>query len=296
MNASIPANQRLTNQGYWDGVYAGEEWSLARSAPASKPARALALLEARLKKLLGSRLIASMSAYDEYMLWDVILPRYLEGRSGEKVVEIGSAPGQFLVRLKHRFGLVPYGIDFSSVGADLNRQLFAAGGADPANVIQADFFDPALHERYRGWFDVVVSRGFIEHFRDVEDVIRKHLNLLRSGGLLVVAIPNLQGINKQLSALFHREVLAMHNQNIMTRERFASLFPSEQAERLFCGYYGTFSFYLFRARPGSPMRVLLAACMKAQPVLNSLFRLLLKERGAESSWFSPTLLFVGVKR
>jgi SAM-dependent methyltransferase len=182
------------------------------------------------------------------------------------------------------------------VGADLNRKLFAAHGADPANVIQADFFDPALQERYRGWFDVVVSRGFIEHFHDVEDVIRKHLNLLRSGGLLVVAIPNLRGINKPLSALFHREALAMHNQNIMTRERFASLFPSEQAERLFCGYYGTFSFYLFSAPPGSPMRVLLAACMKVQPVLNSLFRLLLEERGAESRWFSPTLLFLGVKR
>ena len=30
--------------------------------------------------------------------------------------------------------------------------------------------------------------------------------------------------------------------------------------------------------------------------LNALFRGLLKDRGAESAWFSPNLLFVGIKR
>ena len=44
------------------------------------------------------------------------------------------------------------------------------------------------------------------------------------------------------------------------------------------------------------MRLPLAAGMKAQVVLNALFRLLLKDRGAESPWLSPNLLFLGIKR
>jgi SAM-dependent methyltransferase len=300
MRADGVPNQRLTEVGYWDGVHAGEDqvWTQSQVAPGREPGPALARahLKSGLKKLLGARLLASMRAYDHYLLWEVILPMYLGGRPGAKVMEIGSAPGEFLVRLNERFGLVPYGIEYSPRGAELNRRLFATHGLDPDNVIQADFFAPEVHERYRGSFDVVLSRGFIEHFRDVEDVVGKHLNLVRQGGLLVVIIPNLRGVNLALSWLFHREVVAMHNLDIMARDRFAALFPGDQVEPLFCDYFGTFSFYLFNTRPGSLMRLPLAACTRAQLLLNALFRLVLKDRGGDSPWFSPNLLFVGVKR
>lgn len=286
MSTSVSPNQRLTEEGYWDGVHAAEDAAWSRTPT---PAR-------RLKRLLGPRLVASLRAYDNYLLWDVILPRHLEAFRGGRAVEIGSAPGDFVARLAERFGLAPHGIEYSAPGAELNRRLFAARGFDPGHVIEADFFDPALHERYRESFDVVLSRGFIEHFSDVEDVVEKHLGLLRPGGLLMVIIPNLRGVNLALSWLFHREVVAMHNLEIMVRDRFASLFAQTRLERRFCDYYGTFSFYLFNAREGSLMQRPLAACMKAQLPLNALFRAVLGDRGAESPWLSPNLLFLGIKR
>ena len=285
MSAEPASERRLTDDGYWDGVHATEAqaWSGTR-------------LRSRLKARLGPRLRESMRAYEDYLLWDVILPPYLEGRRGQAAVEIGSAPGSFLTQLHERFGLVPYGIEYSPPGAELNRRLFASHGIDPGNVIEADFFDPGLHQRHRERFDVVLSRGFIEHFADPEGAVRKHLDLLRPGGLLMVSVPNLRGLNLALAWLLHREVVAMHNLEIMARPRFAALFPADLVEPLFCGYYGTFSFCLFNVRPGSLMRLPLAAGLKAQVALNALFRGLLKDRGAESAWFSPNLLFVGIKR
>jgi len=280
-------DRRLTEVGYWDGVHAAEDMAWSRTGTPVK---------ARLKKLLGPRLLASMRAYDDYLLWDVIFPPELGPRAGQRVVEIGSAPGEFVARLHERFGLDPYGIEYSHPGADLNRRLFAAAGLDPAHVIEADFFAPEIQERYRESFDVVLSRGFVEHFSDVDEVVGKHLNLLKPGGLLVVLIPNLRGVNLALSWLFHREVVAMHNLDIMTRERFGSLFSGARVDRVFCDYVGTFNFCLFNARPDSLMRLPLAACMKAQPLLNALFRLLFKDKGVESPWLSPNLLFIGTKR
>lgn len=286
---------RLTEVGYWDGVHAAEDRAWAGPAVPA-PEVGPAGWKARVRRWLGPRLLEAMGGYDDHLLWDVILPPHLAGRAGARAVEVGSAPGEFVTRLKDRFGLDPYGIEYSPRGAELNRRVFAAHGVDPGHVIEVDFFDPELQARHGESFDVVLSRGFIEHFTDVAGVVQRHLDLLRPGGLLVVVIPNLRGLNLALSWLFHREVVAMHNLEIMDRASFLALFDRRQVTPLFCDYFGTFSFYLFNAREGSPLRFLLALCMKVQPLLNAAFRMGLRGRRAESAWLSPSLVFVGVKR
>lgn len=291
---------RLTAKQYWDVLH-GSDFPVSKgAAPGVAPEGAKPIsragLKARGRRLLGARLREALRNYDDYLLWERILPRYLSRVAGSRAVEVGSAPGEFLARLHERFGLEPYGIEYSPVGAERNRQVFAAHGIAPDRVIQADFFAPEIDERYHEAFDIVVSRGFIEHFRDVEDVVARHLALLRPGGLLIVLVPNLKGVNRLLSWFFDRRVLAMHNLEIMRRDRYARLFPEPSVRRLFCDYYGVFNLCLFSIRPGSPMRPLLLLGMKLQLALNALFRLVLREGRAESRWFSPNLLFVGVKR
>jgi 2-polyprenyl-3-methyl-5-hydroxy-6-metoxy-1,4-benzoquinol methylase len=41
----------------------------------------------------------------------------------------------------------------------------------------------------------VISFGFIEHFDNPENVIQKHLDLLKPGGILIVGVPNFTGIH-----------------------------------------------------------------------------------------------------
>jgi SAM-dependent methyltransferase len=288
--------ETLTRKEYWDEVHEAEEAAcLPRREPIGAPPRPTSLAKRALKRLMGRRLLEAMRSYDDYLLWSGLYPRFLPP-AGSTVVEVGSAPGEHLVRLKQTFGLVPYGIEYSDTGVALNRELFAAHGIDPRNVIHSDFFAPELRAGYRAAFDVVLSRGFIEHFDDPRPVVNLHLDLLREGGLLIVSIPNLRGLNRPLTGLFHREVLAIHNLAIMTRPAFATLFDPRRVEALHCDYYGTFTFGLYNARRGTWQRRALGLCQRLQLPLNAAFRLLFGTRGAESRLLSPSLIFIGRKR
>ncbi|MFN2456436.1 MAG: class I SAM-dependent methyltransferase, partial [Pyrinomonadaceae bacterium] len=210
-------------------------------------------------------------------------------------LEVGSAPGEFLVELNRRLGCVPYGVEYSKEGVEVNRDVFNAHGIDPNNVIHADFFSDEFQNKHRESFDLVVSRGFIEHFTNVEEVLDKHINLLAKDGYLIVTIPNLKGINYYLTRIFHKELIAIHNLDIMEREAFSRLFDKRRLASLFCGYYGVFNFYLFNTKANSAMRRPLDVCFKIQPVLNATFRVLFQDKGVENSLSSPSLIFIGRK-
>jgi SAM-dependent methyltransferase len=281
--------QSLTRREHWDAVHASE------SVVAPRHVGKGSWFRRALKGLVGRHLAKYASSYDEHQLWNVLCPRHMPS-PGASVVEIGSAPGEHLARLGERFGLVPYGIEYSGSGVLVNRAVFLAHGLDPANVMEVDFFSDECLQQCRERFDVVVSRGFIEHFEDPFRVVERHLDLLKPGGLLIVTIPNLRGINRILTGLFHHELLPMHNLAIMSKGSFVGLFDATKVAALTCRYVGTFSFYLFNVKEGSRLAPLLKACMRMQAVLNMAFRLFFGDRGAENGFTSPQLIFVGRKR
>ncbi len=238
----------------------------------------------------------SLRSYSDYLLWEIIYKKYLPKTKGLKFLEIGSAPGENLLGFSRTFGYVPYGIEYSQSGAELNRELFRLNNIDPANVIHADFFSEQFHNQYKESFDIVYSRGFIEHFTDVETVIDKHLSLLVKGGQLIVIIPRIKGINYALSWFFHKEIIAMHNLNIMQKKEFSNIFDRKNLSTLFCDYYGVFTFDLFNTKPTSPLRFLLKLCNIFQLVLNLIFHMLFRNKRVESQMFSPYLLYIGIKK
>jgi glycosyltransferase involved in cell wall biosynthesis/O-antigen/teichoic acid export membrane protein/2-polyprenyl-3-methyl-5-hydroxy-6-metoxy-1,4-benzoquinol methylase len=287
----------LTDKQFWDSTHLDEKKGLATVLGSSDVERQTlkSRIKIKIKALLGRRLLDYMRSYEDYLLWDVIYNKHLPNGEGLKVLEVGSAPGEHLVRLSKTYGFTPYGIEYSESGVELNREVFAANGIDPDNVIYADFLSDEVHERYKGAFDIVISRGFIEHFTDVRSIVEKHINLLAEGGQLIISIPNLNGLNYALGSLFHKEIIPLHNLTIMEKGEFTKLFDDQGISPLLCRYYGTFNFGLFNARKSFLSELALKLCMKVQLVLNVLLRLLFKGRGVEHSKFSPSLIFIGVK-
>jgi SAM-dependent methyltransferase len=281
----------LTKKTYWSAKYDG---LLQFSAENKRSAKDIFIRFA--ERMGAAHLVKYMYSYNYYLLWNVIFPKYMPNKAGAKVLEIGSAPGHALVEMNRRFGFVPYGVEYSEPGVELNRRIFAANNLDPANVIHADFFSEQFDKQYKASFDIVMSRGFIEHFDNVEYCVKKHVDLLTERGRLVIIIPNLRGMNYILARLFNPDSLRMHNLEIMRRGTFNNLFSEKRLKTLFCGYAGTFDFKLFNTDPNSPMRFVLAFCIKAQHVLNVFLRLLFGNKGAETKMFSPYLLFIGEKR
>ena len=278
--------EKLSNKQYWNSHY-------NKQAP---PVSSNKKENLHQKKSIDDRLRSTLlRGYADYLLWERIYPKYLNEKRG-KVVEIGSAPGNELVRMHKIFGLEPYGIEYSEPGVELNRNIFIRNDLNPANVIHADFLAGQVDKKYKDFFDIVVSRGFIEHFDNPKEVVKKHINLLKKDGLLIISIPNMRGFNYAMQYFFDHAVLKIHNIEIMEKQAFEKLFDDERLSPLFCGYFGTMNFNLIAAKKRTIRSSLLLLCKIIQLPLNALFRLLLGKRGAESRTFSPYLIFIGIRK
>jgi SAM-dependent methyltransferase len=125
---------------------------------------------------------------------------------GDRLLELGCAPGRWLVWYAERFGADVEGVEYTPFGADQTRANLAACGVE-GTVHEVDFWDFEPAERY----DVVLSLGFIEHFGNVEGAFRRHVDLVAPGGRLVLTVPNFQGVNRRLAKFCDPDWLALHN-------------------------------------------------------------------------------------
>ena len=82
-----------------------------------------------------------------------------------------------------------------------------------------DFFNFSTDRKY----DIVFSLGFIEHFNNTRDVILRHVDLLASGGLLLIVLPNLLGLNGWIQRRFDKENYDAHNLKSMEIDRLKKI-------------------------------------------------------------------------
>jgi SAM-dependent methyltransferase len=269
---------RLTERSFWDEAY-------ARTGQTSfDPADPTELNDRR-----------RWRSHADRVLWDELLPTFLEGPAGRSVLEIGSAPGRNLVRLHRRFGLDPWGVEYSHQGAELNRQRFVALGLDPAQVLELDVFSEEFLERCADRFDVVFSMGFIEHFTDPAAAVRRHIAACKPGGLIVVTVPNMRGLNLGLTTLFDASLVPLHNLELMDRDVLAATFPPDQVELLFCEHYGTLDLGAFTT-PHPLRRWLLRGLRLTQRGVSGALARLPAGARPEHRWLSPFLAYVGRRR
>lgn len=281
---------RITKKAFWDKLY--DEYKELIDNRNFKKYTFRNLIEF----LLSEELLKCTKSYADIFLWEEIYKKFLPKGKQLKVLEVGSAPGHFLVKLHKKFGYEPYGVEYSKKGVEINRKIFKFNNINPKNVIYADFLSNEFQNKYREKFDMIISRGFIEHFTDTTNIIKKHKNLLKKEGIISISVPNFRSLNYILLKFFYRELIREHNFNIMQRENFLRLFKTSDFLKLFCNYYGVFNFSIFYAKKNSFKRYILNICKKIQILLNVVFHFLLKNRRLDSKLFSPYIIFVGVKK
>jgi len=272
---------KLTKENYWDSRY--------KKTSEKKDAASNSSFKARLYDRFFSKI---RIGYPSYLLYDVFCKKYFpEGE--RKIIEIGSAPGHNLAAISKKFGYVPYGVEYTESGVKANRELFKAKGLDENNIILADFFDEDFQDKYKEQFDVVMSLGFIEHFEDPRDVVEKHINLIKPGGYLLVAIPNFRGINYLLSSYFCKHTLKAHNLEIMKKSKFRSLFKFDNLEIVKSRYYGTLNFGLIYGSNKPPFKLMLMnLLMSLQKIMDIVFYTIFRKGGIDSSMFSPYQMMI----
>lgn len=152
------------------------------------------------------------------------------------MIEIGGAPGQFAAYFSRFHGYKASIIEYTEAGCQKTRENAELLGLD-IKVYNLDFFG-GLSDIPR--FDVVLSMGFIEHFTDLDDVFRRHIELLKKGGILILGVPNFRGTSQKILSKTAPKMLARHNLKAMDINNWNSIETVYGLSPLFKGYIGGF--------------------------------------------------------
>ena len=170
-----------------------------------------------------------------------IFDKYLTPDFSKTVIEIGCAGGNYLCYLAKNFNFQPYGIDYSDEIAK-TYATFEANRLLPPTLFREDIFTWETTKK----FDVVCSIGFIEHFKNIHSVIKKHVDLLSPGGMLIVSMPHFAHAQYIFHWLIDRENLKKHNTKIMNLSSLKKSLSGLQIKIIHLSYYRTFGFWTER--------------------------------------------------
>ena len=192
-----------TNQEYWNGV-----WSIP--------------FEIKLPSLLFVNSLNIMRLIKSHV------------KPGSRYIEIGCAPGKMLAWVSKTLEISATGIDYSEVGIAKSKCLFEALGLK-IELQCADFYE---HELPLESFDYVTSFGLIEHFDDPKCLVKRHIDLLKPGGMALITIPNYGGLYGKIQKWCDPENIALHNLNIMSPKALESLVDHVEVSSVSAYYFG----------------------------------------------------------
>jgi SAM-dependent methyltransferase len=92
-----------------------------------------------------------------------------------------------------------------------------------------DFFETSFAP---GSFDFVYSIGLIEHFDDPRPIVRRHVEMVKPGGTVMIAIPNYGGLYGRLQRWLDPANLGIHNLGLMSKEALEGVGPTDLCARV----------------------------------------------------------------
>ena len=156
-----------------------------------------------------------------------VLEEYIQKSPETTMIEVGCAPGGWMIYFTESFGLKVDGIEYVPEAADVTRRNLSNNNIS-AEVFTADVFEFDTSKTY----SIVFSGGFIEHFTNTIDAVKTCVAL--SDDLCITIIPNLYGINGFISKLFRPGTFAKHV--AINREHLQQLHEEAGCTTLTCQY------------------------------------------------------------
>ncbi|WP_372998859.1 class I SAM-dependent methyltransferase [Sulfurimonas sp.] len=165
----------------------------------------------------------------------------------QKALEIGCAPGKWLIFLYEKLNYEVDGFEYVDIAAEKTREnlLVCKIPESKFNIITADFLTQLPVPKY----DVVTSFGFLEHFDNYEDIFNKHLQYTKKDGYVAIGFPNFRGINYYIQLFIDKIsgscIIENHNINMMDKGIMRNMIKNENKQEIFIDYIGGFEPALF---------------------------------------------------
>ena len=207
----------------------------------------------------------------------------------KSLLEVGCAPGKFMIYFAEQFGFRVSGIDFSQSGYEMTCKNLELTGVK-GDVIEGDFLSyPLPKERW----DIVFSAGFVEHFSDPFAVLQKKISLLKPGGILLTTIPNFAGFTGLTRRVMNHEIYLKHNP--ISGHDLLNIYKSLALKDIDVGYFGSLRFRF--PEPRSPFygkKISWFIARALDKAFVSCYKILCKS--IEGPWLSSSIYAYGIKR
>ena len=148
----------------------------------------------------------------------------------DKVLEIGCAPGKFLLGCAMNANAVVSGVEYAPESFRNTVRLFDEAGQS-ADIRNEDIFSTTFGPE----FDVVYSFGLIEHFfgNELLELVTRHVDLLKPGGIAIITIPDFKRVYGAILARTNKAIYDTHNIELMTIEALAAVAPPSTVVNVF---------------------------------------------------------------
>ena len=178
---------------------------------------------------------------DKNYLFHQQLEQIIKKNNIQTAIELGGFPGYYSIFLRKYLDVKTTLFDYFIHPEILKKVLTKNGlNEDDITVIEADLFQYKPIEKY----DLVLSCGLIEHFKDTKDIIERHLEFLKPEGTLFITLPNFRGVNGWVQKTFDRDNYLKHNIDCMDPEYLKKIMEDIGLEVVRASYLGKYSVWL----------------------------------------------------
>lgn len=169
------------------------------------------------------------------------LAKAIEKNNVKTAIELGGFPGYYAVFLKKYFQLEVTLLDYF-VHPPVVKELLEKNEltVEDIHIIETDLFNYKAEKQY----DLVLSCGLIEHFNDTADIINRHIEFVKPGGILFITLPNFKAVNGWFQKKYDKENYDKHNIDSMNLGLLKSICEKAGLKDVEAGYFGKFSVWL----------------------------------------------------
>ena len=180
------------------------------------------------------------------------ISRNLDKKStrNKMLIELGCGNSAWLPYFAKELNLEVWGIDYTSHGYQMSREIMRRAGLPDRTIIKGDLFDHPNALPEPGRFDYVYSMGLIEHFADTVGAIRACAKYLLPGGLMITLIPNMTHMPGFLQKTLGRDIYYKHV--VLDLSKLLQAHRDAGLDEVDSAYLSFFNFGLTRMQVYSP--------------------------------------------
>lgn len=178
---------------------------------------------------------------DKNYLFHQQLEEIVKTNKVQTAIELGGFPGYYSIFLHKYLGVSTTLFDYF-IHPDILKKVLNKNGLEGSEipVIENDVFQYIPEQKY----DLVLSCGLIEHFKDSKDIIERHLQFLKPGGTLFITLPNFRSVNGWVQKTFDRYNYDKHYIECMDTEYLAAILEELGMKSIKSSYFGRYSVWL----------------------------------------------------